>query len=784
MILNNSLDLATCRKPKLLRLFWISFLLISSWGCVNETYSNGSSTIAIIPQPNSVKTHHGEFRFGSQIQILSNSTFDTASSYLKEYLTLIGVTVDLNSQAGAIRFIEDQTITNDEGYELRIYPKGIEIKAKTAAGAFYAVQSLCQLLPHPKQRSKQSKITIPAVEVKDAPEFGYRGMHLDVSRHFFPPNFIKKYIDALAMLKMNVFHWHLTDDQGWRIEIKQFPKLQSVAAYRAQTLIGHYNNQPHQFDGQPYGGFYSQQEVKDIVSYAQKKHITIIPEIEMPGHSQAAIAAYPFLSCETTPIDVAQKWGVFETIYCTKEPVFEFLEGVLSEVVSLFPGPYIHIGGDEAQKIKWQQCNECQQRMKDENLADTKALQSYFIQRIERYVNKKGKQIIGWDEILEGGLAENATVMSWRGFVGAIEAAKQGHQVIMTPTSHCYFDYYQSDHNNEPLAIGGFLPLEKVYSFNPIPSELSDQESEFILGAQGNIWTEYMSTSTQVEYMMFPRVLALSEALWTKSELKNYEIFSVKAEKFHNRLKGFEYHPANHFYDISGKLISTNNGLYFNLTKPSKNYDIFYTTDNTPPKFSKSHQYKGPIQIFESTIINAITYNKNGTPLGYEFTEKIDLHKGVGQQISLDKLPNAAYSGLGAKGLINGISGSDSRYGDKEWLGFWGDDVTITITLDSPVSLNSISTRFFEAQGQWIFAPKKVTIEIMDSSGTLVTVGELKALLSHAANDGLTIEKSIDLGGLQTEVIKLTVENFGIIPEGKQGAGQRAWTFIDEIKIL
>ncbi|MDP5092104.1 MAG: beta-N-acetylhexosaminidase, partial [Polaribacter sp.] len=409
----------------------------------------------------------------------------------------------------------------------------IKISAKSSKGAFYAVQSLLQLLP-PKTTSKS--IAIQCLEIKDEPKFVYRGMHLDVSRHFFSVDFIKKYLDLMAMLKMNTFHWHLTDDQGWRIEIKKYPKLQEIAAFRKETLIGHFSDEPQQFDGKKYGGFYTQEQIKEIVSYASERQITVIPEIEMPGHSQAAIAAYPELGCTGKQIEVATKWGVFEDIYCTNENTFKFLEDVIDEVIPLFPGKYIHIGGDEAPKTQWKNCIHCQNLIKKEGLKDEHELQSYFITRMEKYINSKGKLIIGWDEILEGGLAPNATVMSWRGIQGAIDAAKQKHTVVLTPNSHCYFDYYQSDNEAEPLAIGGFLPLEKVYDFNPIPDELSTDESKFVLGVQGNVWTEYLSTPEKVEYMVFPRAIALAEVVWSSSENKNYTDFIHRLEFFNKRL--------------------------------------------------------------------------------------------------------------------------------------------------------------------------------------------------------------------------------------------------------
>jgi hexosaminidase len=374
-------------------------------------------------------------------------------------------------------------------------------------------------------------------------------MHLDVGRHLFSVEFIKKYIDALAMLKFNTFHWHLTEDQGWRIEIKKYPKLNTIAAYRDSTLAGHYTDRPRKYDKTRYGGYYTQEQVKDIVNYALEREITIIPEIEMPGHSKAAIAAYPELGCTGENVNVATLWGVFEDIYCSKEETFNFLEDVIDEVAELFPGEYIHIGGDEAPKTNWEKCKNCQSVIKRENLKDEHELQSYFITRMEKYINSKGKKIIGWDEILEGGLAPNATVMSWRGTSGGIKAANMKHDVIMTPNATCYLDHYQSKDTNEPLAIGGYTPLEEIFNYEPIPEELDSESSKYIIGAQGNVWTEYMSTSEYVEYMVFPRIFALSEVVWSKNK-SNFEEFTSRVTSFFDRLDKLNINYSTHLEKI------------------------------------------------------------------------------------------------------------------------------------------------------------------------------------------------------------------------------------------
>jgi hexosaminidase len=433
-----------------------------------------------------------------------------------------------------------------EGYQLEVTSDQIVISYSDGAGAFYASQTLRQLLMQAKDNGQ-----LPGMLIRDEPRFPHRGMHLDVGRHFFPPDFIKKYIDLLAMHKMNRFHWHLTEDQGWRIEIKRYPKLQSVAAFRDETLIGHYSDQPHQFDGKRYGGFYTQEEIREIVEYAQERFVTIIPEIDMPGHTQALLAAYPELSCHGKPVKVATKWGVFENVLCPTDTTFRFLEGVLTEVMDLFPGPYIHIGGDECPKTQWENSSFCQELMQREGLADENELQSYFNRRIDAFLTEHGKKLIGWDEILEGGLSPNATVMSWRGTKGGREAAEAGHDVIMSPTSHCYFDYYQSNHPDEPLAIGGFLPLKKVYQYEPIPEGLPVEAHKHILGAQGNVWTEYMKESKQVEYMAFPRAIALAEVVWSPAEVRDYEDFLDRLTHHLPLLDALEVNYAQHWLDIN-----------------------------------------------------------------------------------------------------------------------------------------------------------------------------------------------------------------------------------------
>ena len=752
-----------------IHIFLKFIILLFFFGCTSENVKPIDP--GIIPKPVFQNITNGFFLLDKNTCVDSKKSFTKIADFLKNSLKEFhNLEVSSKNKTKKIVFNFDSTIKNEEGYHLEINKNEIKISAKSRKGAFYGVQSLLQLLP-PKTTSKF--IAIQCLEINDEPKFTYRGMHLDVSRHFFSVDFIKKYLDLMAILKINTFHWHLTDDQGWRIEIKKYRKLQEIAAFRDETLIGHYADEPHQFDGKKYGGFYTQKEIKDIVNYASERQITVIPEIEMPGHSQAAIAAYPELGCTKKQVEVATKWGVFEDIYCTSEKTFKFLEDVIDEVIPLFPGKYIHIGGDEVPKSRWKNCANCQNVIKREGLKNEHELQSYFIKQMEKYINSKGKQIISWDEILEGGLAPNATVMSWRGNVGAIEAAKQQHDVISTPNSHCYFDYYQSDNKDEPLAIGGFLPLKKVYNFNPIPDELTKQEARFVLGAQGNIWTEYLSTPEKLEYMAFPRMIALSEVVWSAKEHKNYDDFISRLEFFNKRLDAKNIKYANHLYEVKGEFINKNGKFLYEFETITKGKDIRYTTDNSEPN-SNSKIYKKPISIENSQTLKASVFNKQGRKLGSIFEQKINLHKAVGAKISLNVAPHKAYNTGGKQALINGISGNNKRFGDKEWLGFSGEDVEITIEFNKHTEINNISTRFHNGNGQWIYAPKEISIEFDN---------EEKRNFILKNNGNLLVNFNETFKQKVIKKIKLTITNYGIIPDGKQGSGNKAWTFIDEIII-
>ena len=506
------------------------YAVIATLFIVPSLYSQNSSGNAsgIIPKPVSLKTNNGTFRIDRNTVIVADEGNRDAADFFNKYLEDyygFNLNTSESAQKNYIR-ISSRTFVkapeNKDHYTFTSTSKGVDITGDSYDGTFRGTQTLIQLLPP----AKATSLSIPQVSIDDQPRLGYRGLMLDVGRHFFGVDYVKRFIDYIALHKMNTFHWHLTEDQGWRIEIRKYPKLTEVGAYRDGTIIGHHPGTGN--DNIRYGGFYTQEEIKDVLEYAKKRHITVVPEIEMPGHAGAALASYSYLGCTGGPYEVSQTWGVHKDVYCAgNDSVFTFLEGVLDEVMELFPSEYIHIGGDECPKDAWKVCPKCQKRIKELGLKDEHELQSYFIQRIEKYVNSKGKKIIGWDEILEGGLAQNATVMSWRGEKGGIEAAKQDHDVIMTPTTYVYFDYAQQK-NEDSLVIGGYLPIEKVYGYEPVPQVLNDAQKKRILGGQANVWTEYMSNPRKVEYMIFPRVAALSEVLWSPAKSRNWDDFKKR----------------------------------------------------------------------------------------------------------------------------------------------------------------------------------------------------------------------------------------------------------------
>lgn len=562
-------------------------------------------SLGLVPLPLNVNVSAGEFTLPSSVTISATSADEkNVASFLSKYIKFLGDSSSVSSGNTAnIQLVStEKSIAHPEGYQLTVDNNGIKVNASTGAGLFYGVQTLIQMLPV----EKKGEIKVPFITIKDQPAFKWRGVMLDVSRHFFPVSFVKEFIDQLATYKINTFHWHLTDDQGWRIEIKKYPKLTQISSTRKESLIGAQQllrNQKKEFtyDGIPHGGFYTQEEVKDVVAYAQKRYITIVPEIEMPGHSVSVLAAYPELACKPGNYEVRTKWGISEDIVCPSEQTFQFFENVLSEVVQLFPGKYVHIGGDEAPKDVWKESPEVAKIMKKNKLKDVEQVQGWFNARIEKFLQSKGKKLVGWDEILEAGITPSSTVMSWRGEKGGIEAARHGNEVVMTPTTYVYFDYGQNPipHNPlEPLMISGYLPLEKVYSYKPLSEELTSEQHKYILGVQANLWTEYITTPNKVEYMMYPRMLALSEIAWTPFEKKDFESFEARLSRQFPRLDAMDIHyrvPHPTGLD-SASIVTQGDKAIITLKSIVPGAEIRYTLDGHIPD-QTTELYTKPLEI-------------------------------------------------------------------------------------------------------------------------------------------------------------------------------------------
>ncbi|HKH63552.1 MAG TPA: beta-N-acetylhexosaminidase, partial [Flavitalea sp.] len=784
----------------------ITFLLLAVI-CVRTS----GQTVNITPAPVKVTPQKGTFTITKSTVLVLNDDAEKASAeFLNIYLNKIyGFSLQVSESATTnyIRFTTRRFVQAPENpgkYNMQVKPDGINIEGDSYQGTFYGLQSLIQLLPP----SKSQSFTIPCVSIEDYPRFQYRGLHLDVGRHFFPVDFVKKYIDYIALHKLNYFHWHLTEDQGWRIEIKKYPRLTSVGGFRNGTIIGRYPGKGN--DNIPYGGFYTQGEIKDVVAYAEKRFVTVVPEIEMPGHGSAAIAAYPWLSCfpdqktkipdnmisntsrQATGKLVQETWGVFDDVFCAgNDSTFAFLEDVIDEIITLFPSKYIHIGGDECPKTHWKICPRCQQRMKDLKLKDEHELQSYFIQRMEKYINGKGKTIIGWDEILEGGLAPNALVMSWRGEQGGIEAAKQNHQVIMTPGNYVYFDHTQRK-NEDSVTIGGFTPVEEVYGYEPLPKELSADKYKFILGAQANVWTEYMKNTRKVEYMIFPRLSALSEILWSPKEKRNSKDFERRLPTHFKRYELWGANYSNAYYDISASIkpSPTYDGLIWSLQSKGldKNSQIRISTDNIEAQNPTSKTsgaagdyriftYSKPLVITKSSQYNAslLIKNQNGTQqecCGVQ--QRFYLNKATGKKISLSAEPSTTYPGnTGAFGLINGVL-SERGFNSPEWLGWLGTDMEAVIDLVKPVSVSSVQVHSLDQSQSQIWLPASVEVSVSSDGKNFTSVGS-GSKFEKDSSGFATGFFNVEFSPTTTRYIKVIAKSHGVIAEGNRFAGSKAW---------
>ncbi|MBN1199621.1 MAG: family 20 glycosylhydrolase [Bacteroidales bacterium] len=771
---------------------------------VNAGGNHLVANFSIVPQPVSIKMKTGAFTITDQTRLLvagRDIDLKNVAILFAEQLRLAGgpflrvqqMTEETND-GGAIVFTYARNRENleTEGYRLNITPNGILLTGNSGAGLFYGMQTLLQLLPpevYKLTRPQEGKSWIvPCTEINDAPRFAYRGMHLDVSRHFFPKEFIFKYIDLLAMYKMNIFHWHLTDDNGWRIEIRKYPKLTEVGAWRVDRENLPWRERPQQQAGEQatYGGFYTQDDIREIVQYAAQRYITIIPEIEMPAHSVEVLSAYPNLSCTGGPFTVppGSYWPNSDIFCAGNDSVFTFLEDVLTEVMDLFPSEYIHVGGDEATKTRWEECLKCRQRMKEEGLKNVQELQSYFIKRMEKFINSKGKKLIGWDEILEGGLAPEATVMSWRGLEGGIAAARQGHDVIMTPTSHCYFDYYQADPEFEPEAIGGLTTLKKVYSFEPVPEELTTEEGKHILGAQGNVWTEFIPTPSQAEYMAVPRMIALAEVDWSPAKLRNWEDFRQRLESQFKRLEymGVNFSKGSYHVDIQTRYDAKNSKINVSLSSEQPGIPIRYTTNGNDPT-QASTLYTEPFEI------SANAYIKAGLFVDGKLKEKasempIIFHHAIGKSVNYLHAYSNRYPASGNSTLTDGIRGT-TNHRDGRWQGFLGSDVEVIIDLGKEIPVQSVSTTFLNNSRSWIFAPSMVEFSLSSNGKKWHSVYEKRNPLPEKAEGALIQPFSTAYPpGTTARYVKVKACSQGNCPGWHEGKGEKCWIFFDEIVVF
>ncbi len=750
--------------------------------------------ISIIPQVQKMTLGESSFEFNKSTQIVveNSGEEEIAGLFAGLFEKAAGwkprITIGGSEGSNQVYFKTEATLVN-EAYALKVYKNRIEIRAANGAGFYYGLQTLRQLLPVEIESSlikENIKWLVPVVAISDEPTFKWRGYMLDVSRHFFTKDEVLGLIDHLALHKINTLHLHLVDDQGWRIEIKKYPKLTEVGAWRVNREDRHWNSRPKQEVGEKagYGGFYTQNDIREMVAYAQKRFINIIPEIEMPAHVTAALAAYPQYSCSGGPFTVLPGgvWPITD-IYCAgKDSTFLFLEDVLTEVMDLFPSKYIHIGGDEATKTEWKKCPKCKSRIKAEGLKDEGELQSYFIKRIEKFVNSKNRILLGWDEILEGGLPPKATVMSWRGTQGGIDAAKQGHDVVMTPGSPCYFDHYQGPADQEPLAIGGYNPLSKVYEFNPVPKELDGEAAKHILGGQANLWTEYVSTIKHAEYMTFPRIAAMAEALWSPKEVRSWDSFSSRIQLLMKRYDQMGLNYSKSAFKVSSKTESNpeKKQLSVSLSSELVGVDIHYTTNGSEPS-QQSSIYKEPIVIDKTATLKAVTI-QNGLPAEKSMSQSFNINKATSRPVKYITPYSQYYKGSGDHTLVNGVNGS-TNHQDGEWQGWSGNNMEVIVDLQQRTEINTISAGTVQNSGSYIFFPKKVEFFVSTDGVKFEKVGEMVN-----DTDPLTGEKqlktfSTKFNPKSAGFVKIVAYNLGKCPKGHSGEGKAAWLFVDEIMV-
>jgi hexosaminidase len=764
----------------------IGLVLLTISSFVSQEIS-AQNNINIIPKPANVVAKEGKFQFSKNTKFVvkGDAQKEIVTGLLNKFETAAGWKPQLATKipkSNYIQFKVDQNL-NREGYKLEVTAKGIVVTAKENAGFIYGLESIRQLLPtaiESKSIVSNVKWEVPNVTITDEPRFQWRGLMLDLSRHFFEKSYVLETIDRLAMLKMNVLHLHLVDDQGWRIEIKKYPKLTEVGAWRVNQENTSWNARltVDPDEKGTYGGFLTQEELKEIVKYATAKNVQIIPEIEMPAHVSSAIAAYPELACFNQRIGVPSGgvWPITD-IYCAgKESTFEFLQNVIDEVITIFPSKYIHIGGDEATKTNWEKCPHCQKRMHDEGLKNVHELQSYFVKRMEKYINSKGKKVIGWDEILEGGLAPEATVMSWRGTKGGIEATEQGHDVIMTPESNCYFNFYQGPQNEEPLAFNAFLPLNKVYDFDPVVETMTATEAKHVLGGQANLWSEYITSPAASEYMIFPRLGAIAEVLWSPKETRNWKGFITRLPSLLERYDylGVNYAKSAYLIIPSSTADLDKKTVKVALKNELQKTDIRYVlgdksiTDN-PIKYTDS------IVLNKTTIFKASLF-ENDKPTGKVLTDTIQFHKGFGSKISFKTPYNDNYKGNSPLSLVNIIRGTKDFH-DGQWQAWLVDHMEAVIDLGKSQSINEVKVGSIENQGAGIFFPTGIQVLVSMDGVSYKEVGQVAHPFAINSKSELKDFK-INFSASAARYVKVIATNLKKSPKGES-----SFMFFDEILI-
>jgi hexosaminidase len=741
----------------------------------------------VIPLPEHAAWQPGYFLLSRNTRI---AVRDVAAAPVGEYLAalfrpptglpLTFVEPGAPSGKQAIVLALDSALTQEEGYRLKVRPTGIEITARTPRGLFYGVQTLRQLAPIEIESPIAAAGVVwrvPAVDVEDAPRFAYRGMHLDVGRHFFPVEFIKRYIDLLAAYKLNTFHWHLTEDQGWRIEIKKYPRLTEVGGRRQDTQTGYGEDGRATFEGKPDAGFYTQDEVREVVRYAAARYVTVMPEIEMPGHCVAALAAYPELACTPGPFAVETRFGVFDDVFCPTERTFTFLEDVLTEVMDLFPSRYVHVGGDEVPKARWKASASAQEVMRKQGFKDEEELQGYFMRRISSFLEAHGRKLVGWDEMLEGGLAPGVVVMSWRGYEGGLKAARQGHDVIMAPQLFTYFDLQQGDETKR--AGGGDLRLEKVYAFDPVAAEMTPEQAAHVLGGQGNLWTEWLKTPAEIEYMLLPRLLALSETLWSPKASRDWTSLAFRLPSHLRRLDLLKAEYARQFFRVRQQPDIDADGRYRVKMVGNTEDPIFYTLDGRAPDATAS-RYTAPLVLTGPTTISAVAI-REGQPLSPPSTRTYVVNLATGHTAQYTFPFSPKFPSSREHALTTGLRGGSS-YTDG-WQGFDACDFEATIDLGAAHPVHHIETGFMRHTPSWIMLPRSVEFLVSEDGKEFRSVSKTAVTDDDRPPAPYVRNVVAEFEPMSARFVRVRAANYGPLPAWHPGAGNVGWIFVDQVVV-